>query len=100
MSRRLHLFLSVLLLGDESGKSGGGNVNQKKESTTAVTTIFHSIKCSEDVVDPEKSKVSDLCASCTNQYTLLLIKYAVECRQGLVIIFKRKKKLSCRPDIE
>ncbi|XP_039118231.1 sister chromatid cohesion protein PDS5 homolog A isoform X1 [Dioscorea cayenensis subsp. rotundata] len=56
--RRLHLFLSVLLLGDESGKSGGGNVNQKKESTTAVTTIFHSIKCSEDVVDPEKSKVS------------------------------------------
>ena len=78
----------MLLLGDESGKSGGGNVNQKKESINAVTTIFHSIKCSEDVVDPEKSKVSDLCASCSSHCALLLSKYAVECRQGLIIIFK------------
>ncbi|KAJ0986872.1 hypothetical protein J5N97_005228 [Dioscorea zingiberensis] len=55
--RQLHLFLSVLLLGDESGQSGG-SINLNKECYTAVKTIFHSIKCSEDTVDREKSNAS------------------------------------------
>ncbi|KAJ0986902.1 hypothetical protein J5N97_005258 [Dioscorea zingiberensis] len=55
--RELHLFLSVLLLGDESGQSGG-SINLNKECYTAVKTIFHSIKCSEDTVDREKSNAS------------------------------------------
>lgn len=52
---RLHLFLSALLQG-EGGQSGVGP--SKMESYAKVVSIFHSIKCSEDVVDLTKSKIS------------------------------------------
>ncbi|KAJ6833750.1 sister chromatid cohesion protein PDS5-like protein A [Iris pallida] len=54
---RLHLFLSMLLYGDEIGQTEGGP-DKKNERFTSVASIFHSIKCSEDVVDREKSKTS------------------------------------------
>lgn len=56
---RLHLFLSVLLHEDD-GQTGGGpkTPNKKEESFSAVVSIFHSIKCSEDVVDVKKSKTT------------------------------------------
>lgn len=54
-ARRLHLFLSVLLHGDESG--GGPN---KRENYAKVSAILNSIKCSEDAVDSTKSKVGYL----------------------------------------
>ncbi|XP_073117813.1 sister chromatid cohesion protein PDS5 homolog A isoform X8 [Elaeis guineensis] len=54
---RLHLFLSTLLHGDE-GRQSGGVSNWKKESFTAIVSILHSIKSSEDVVDEAKSKTS------------------------------------------
>ncbi|KAJ6814311.1 sister chromatid cohesion protein PDS5-like protein A [Iris pallida] len=49
---RLHLFLSLLLHGDEGGP------NKKKERLTCLVSILQSIKCSEDVVDRTKSKTS------------------------------------------
>ncbi|XP_008805490.2 sister chromatid cohesion protein PDS5 homolog A isoform X2 [Phoenix dactylifera] len=52
---RLHLFLSTLLHGDE-GQQSGSVSNKKKESFTAIVSILHSIKSSEDVVDGAKSK--------------------------------------------
>jgi len=56
-SRRLHLFLSALLHGDEGGQSG---VNpNKRENYAKVVSLFNSIKCSEDAVDSTKSKVVD-----------------------------------------
>lgn len=57
-SRRLHLFLSTLLHGDEGWQSGSVS-NWNKESFTATVSILHSIKSSEDVVDGAKSKVGD-----------------------------------------
>ncbi|XP_020090102.1 sister chromatid cohesion protein PDS5 homolog A isoform X1 [Ananas comosus] len=60
---RLHLFLSAVLLGDE-GLQPGGVSNSKQESFITIASIFHSIKCSEDLVDGKKSKtlhaISDL----------------------------------------
>ncbi|PIA26792.1 hypothetical protein AQUCO_08800001v1 [Aquilegia coerulea] len=61
--RQLHLFLSLLMHGNEYGKSEV-NAAKEKEIISAVSSIFQSIKCSEDVVDIMKSKnshaVSDL----------------------------------------
>ncbi|KAL6990616.1 hypothetical protein U1Q18_008733 [Sarracenia purpurea var. burkii] len=55
--RQMHLFLSMLMHGGEDGKSEI-NVEKDKESISAILSIFHCIKCSEDTVDPTKSKNS------------------------------------------
>ncbi|XP_073010251.1 sister chromatid cohesion protein PDS5 homolog A isoform X2 [Typha latifolia] len=52
---RLHLFLSVLLHGDE-GSQAGSVPSRKSESFTTIVSIFRSIKCSEDLVDGKRSK--------------------------------------------
>uniref|UniRef100_A0A1D1Z6W4 Sister chromatid cohesion protein PDS5 B n=1 Tax=Anthurium amnicola TaxID=1678845 RepID=A0A1D1Z6W4_9ARAE len=54
---RLHLFLSVLLQGDDTLKSVA-YTDKTKENICTVVSIFQCIKCSEDVVDREKSKNS------------------------------------------
>ncbi|XP_059624884.1 sister chromatid cohesion protein PDS5 homolog A isoform X2 [Cornus florida] len=55
--RGLYLFLSILVHGDEEGKSEV-SVNKEKESISLVISIFRNIKCSEDIVEPSKSKNS------------------------------------------
>ncbi|XP_019242309.1 PREDICTED: sister chromatid cohesion protein PDS5 homolog B-like [Nicotiana attenuata] len=61
--RQLHLFLSMLVHGDEEGKSEG-DISREKESILTINSILHSIKHSEDAVDSAISKnsyaVSDL----------------------------------------
>ncbi|KAI3974585.1 hypothetical protein MKX01_004500 [Papaver californicum] len=52
--RQLHLFLSVVVYGDEDGKSED-TMKKKKESLSTLISIFESIKCSEDVLDVKKS---------------------------------------------
>ncbi|OVA10818.1 hypothetical protein BVC80_8199g2 [Macleaya cordata] len=52
--RQLHLFLSVMVHGDEDGKSED-SAKKEKESLSAMVSIFQSIKCSEDIVDVKKS---------------------------------------------
>ncbi|XP_060185631.1 sister chromatid cohesion protein PDS5 homolog A isoform X2 [Lycium barbarum] len=68
--RQLHIFLSMLVHGDEDGKSEGG-ISREKESILTINSILHSIKHSEDAVDPTKSKnsyaVSDLGLAITNR---------------------------------
>ncbi|KAG0495215.1 hypothetical protein HPP92_006209 [Vanilla planifolia] len=54
---RLHLFLSVLLLGDDGWQSGGC-LDRRKDSYASVVSIFHTIKCSEDAADITKSRTS------------------------------------------
>ncbi|KAK9267394.1 hypothetical protein L1049_009819 [Liquidambar formosana] len=55
--RQLHLFLSMLVHGDEDGKSEG-STNKEKERISAIYLIFQSIKRSDDIVDVAKSKNS------------------------------------------
>ncbi|KAK4369677.1 hypothetical protein RND71_009152 [Anisodus tanguticus] len=68
--RQLHIFLSMLVYGDEEGKSEGG-ISREKESILTINSILHSIKRSEDAVDSTKSKnsyaVSDLGLAITNR---------------------------------
>ncbi|KAH0747234.1 hypothetical protein KY285_008891 [Solanum tuberosum] len=68
--RQLHVFLSMLVHGDEEGKPEGG-ISREKESISTIKSILHSIKHSEDVVDSTKSKnsyaVSDLGLAITNR---------------------------------
>lgn len=45
----------MLVRGDDDGKSE--NNNNREQETSAVTRIFQTIKRSEDVTDPAKSKV-------------------------------------------
>lgn len=54
--RQLHLILSMLLHRDEDAKSEATN-NKEKEIISTITSIFQSIKHSEDVV--HTSKVED-----------------------------------------
>lgn len=54
--RRLYLFLSMLVHGDEDGKSEE-SINKEKESILLINSIFQSIKRSEDSVDTTKSMV-------------------------------------------
>ncbi|XP_020691826.1 sister chromatid cohesion protein PDS5 homolog A [Dendrobium catenatum] len=67
---RLHLFLSVLLIGDEGWQSGACS-DRRKDSYTSVVSIFRSIKCSEDAADSAKSRtshaISDLGLSITKK---------------------------------
>ncbi|XP_050367583.1 sister chromatid cohesion protein PDS5 homolog A [Argentina anserina] len=55
--RQLHLFLSMLLHRDEDVKSES-TINVEKEDLSAIVSIFHSIKLSEDIYDALKSKNS------------------------------------------
>uniref|UniRef100_A0A6V7QRS0 Sister chromatid cohesion protein PDS5 homolog A n=1 Tax=Ananas comosus var. bracteatus TaxID=296719 RepID=A0A6V7QRS0_ANACO len=60
MSKTARIFkhsnlLTAVLLGDE-GLQPGGVSNSKQESFITIASIFHSIKCSEDLVDGKKSK--------------------------------------------
>ncbi|KAL2339290.1 hypothetical protein Fmac_013736 [Flemingia macrophylla] len=55
--RRLHLILSMLLQRDEDVKSEV-TTDKEKEVISAITSIFLSIKHSEDLVDTSKSKNS------------------------------------------
>ncbi|KAK4360111.1 hypothetical protein RND71_022340 [Anisodus tanguticus] len=68
--RQLHIFLSMLVYGDEEGKYEGG-ISREKESILTINSILHSIKRSEDAVDSTKSKnsyaVSDLGLAITNR---------------------------------
>ncbi|CAN4114615.1 unnamed protein product [Withania somnifera] len=68
--RQLHIFLSMLVHGDEEGKSEGG-ISREKENISTIKSILHSIKQSEDAVDSTKSKnsyaVSDFGLAITNR---------------------------------
>ncbi|KAK4259162.1 hypothetical protein QN277_005520 [Acacia crassicarpa] len=55
--RQLHLILSILLHRDEDANSEATN-NKEKEIISTITSIFQSIKHSEDIVDTSKSKNS------------------------------------------
>ncbi|KAK7331159.1 hypothetical protein VNO77_25376 [Canavalia gladiata] len=55
--RQLHLILSMLVQRDEDVKSEV-TTNKEKEVISTITSIFQSIKQSEDVVDASKSKNS------------------------------------------
>lgn len=55
--RQLHLFLSILLHGDEESSTEATS-NNDKESISAVLSLLHSIKSSEDAADPAKSQNS------------------------------------------
>lgn len=56
--RQLHLIISMLVQRDEDAKSETStNKEKEKEVISVINSIFHSIKCSEDVVDAAKSKV-------------------------------------------
>ena len=55
-TRQLYFFLSMLVHGDEDGKSDI-DISKDKESLSAIISIFESIKRSEDNVDSTKSKV-------------------------------------------
>ncbi|GMH26851.1 hypothetical protein Nepgr_028694 [Nepenthes gracilis] len=56
--RLLHLFLSMVLNGDEDGKPDADNTAKEKEIVSAIISIFQWIKLSEDVADAVKSKNS------------------------------------------
>ncbi|XP_022142523.1 sister chromatid cohesion protein PDS5 homolog A isoform X2 [Momordica charantia] len=55
--RRLHFILSLLVHKDDDVKSEA-NTTKEKENISAIFSIFHSIKNSEDIVDAAKSKNS------------------------------------------
>ncbi|XP_058753154.1 sister chromatid cohesion protein PDS5 homolog A-like isoform X1 [Vicia villosa] len=55
--RQLHLILSILLQRDEGAKSEV-TTNKEKEIISTITSIFKSIKLSEDTVDTSKTKIS------------------------------------------
>ncbi|KAK0598612.1 hypothetical protein LWI29_036294 [Acer saccharum] len=67
--RRLYFIISLLIHKDEDVKSEGGN--KEKESISAIISIFHGIKCSEDIVNAAKSKnshaISDIGLSITKR---------------------------------
>ncbi|CBI33245.3 unnamed protein product, partial [Vitis vinifera] len=54
---KLHIFLSMLVHGDEDTKAEAG-ADKEKEGISAIISIFQSIKLSEDIVDAAKSKNS------------------------------------------
>ncbi|KAI4298831.1 hypothetical protein L6164_032348 [Bauhinia variegata] len=55
--RQLYLILSMLVRRDEDAKLEG-TTNKEKEIISTITSVFESIKHSEDVVDASKSKNS------------------------------------------
>lgn len=52
----MYFFLSMLVHGDDDGKSDD-SISKDKESISTIVSIFESIKRSEDNVDSTKSKV-------------------------------------------
>lgn len=74
-SRRLHLILSILL-GEEGLQHSVPGM--KKESFTTIISIFKSIKCSQDVVDGNKTKVTmrlTIVTSCGLLYIIVATQY-------------------------
>ena len=57
-SRRLYVFLSMLVNGEEDDKSE--DVIKEKENISTIVSILETIKLSEDSVDTTKSKVREL----------------------------------------
>lgn len=57
-TRKLYLFLSMLVHGDGDGKSEVSS-EKKKQCYTSILSIFQSIKNAEDSVDKLKTKVGD-----------------------------------------
>ncbi|KAI5414430.1 sister chromatid cohesion protein PDS5 homolog A isoform X3 [Lathyrus oleraceus] len=55
--RQLYLILSILLQRDEGARSEV-TTNKEKEIISTITSIFKSIKLSEDTVDTSKTKIS------------------------------------------
>ncbi|CAJ2649386.1 unnamed protein product [Trifolium pratense] len=55
--RQLHLILSILLQRDEGSKSEA-TTNKEKDIISTITSLFQSIKLSEDTVDTSKTKNS------------------------------------------
>jgi hypothetical protein len=59
--RKLYLIISMLVHRDEDTKSeASSNKEKDRESISIISSIFQSIKCSEDIVDAAKSKVGDI----------------------------------------
>jgi hypothetical protein len=59
--RKLYLIISMLVHRDEEAKSEAStNKDKDRESISIISSIFQSIKCSEDIVDAAKSKVGDI----------------------------------------
>lgn len=59
--RKLYLIISMLVHRDEDAKSEASTNKEKdRESISIISSIFQSIKCSEDIVDAAKSKVRDI----------------------------------------
>ncbi|XP_062162943.1 sister chromatid cohesion protein PDS5 homolog A [Alnus glutinosa] len=57
--RKLYLIISMLVHRDEDTKSeASSNKEKDRESISIISSIFQSIKCSEDIVDTAKSKNS------------------------------------------
>ncbi|KAK9715125.1 hypothetical protein RND81_06G145000 [Saponaria officinalis] len=56
--RILHLFFSMVLLGDEDTASDANDTDKGKDIIPTVVSVLQCIKQSEDVVDPLKSKNS------------------------------------------
>ncbi|KAK9152383.1 hypothetical protein Syun_010692 [Stephania yunnanensis] len=59
MYRKLYLFLSILLYGEDDIKSElATSASKEKETISSIMSILKSIKCSEDAIDAMKSKNS------------------------------------------
>jgi sister-chromatid-cohesion protein PDS5 len=56
--RQLHLILSILLQRDEGAKSEVAT-DKEKDIISTITSLFQSIKLSEDTVDTSKTKVEN-----------------------------------------
>jgi sister-chromatid-cohesion protein PDS5 len=54
----LHLILSILLQRDEGAKSEV-TTDKEKDIISTITSLFQSIKLSEDTVDTSKTKVEN-----------------------------------------
>lgn len=95
--RQLHLILSMLVQRDEDVKSEL-TADKEKETISAITSIFQSIKLSEDAVDASKSKNSHAICDLGLAITKRLLQKDVD-MQGLShsvslppIIYKAREK--------
>ena len=73
--RQLHLIISMLVHRDEDAKSEAStNMEKEREIMSVINSIFHCIKCSEDVVDAAKSMVVFISYSWLFQLLLCIIQ--------------------------
>ncbi|KAA8519226.1 hypothetical protein F0562_013482 [Nyssa sinensis] len=84
--RKLHLFLSMLVHGDEDGNSEV-SINKEKESISLIISIFQSIKSSEDIVDPAKSKNSHAICDLGLSITKRLAQKQDELQVSITVVF-------------